>query len=114
MRKGIALAAAIGLVMAVSLVLAEEKKEAPAQIVFEAKNGPVTFDHAKHVEAAKKDCKACHPGLWPQEKAALGFKEAMHKKAEAAKTSCGACHHPGGTAFETKGNCAKCHEKKKA
>jgi len=112
MRKGIALAAAIGLMLAVPFVLAEEKKEAPAQIVFEAKNGPVTFDHAKHVEAAKKDCKACHPGLFAQEKGDLKFKEGMHKKAETEKKSCGACHHPGGTAFESKGNCAKCHQKK--
>jgi hypothetical protein len=36
----------------------------------------------------------------------------MHKTAETAKTSCGTCHHPGGAAFETKGNCTtKCHIK---
>jgi c(7)-type cytochrome triheme protein len=112
MRKGIALATAIGLVLAVSMVLAEDKKEAPAQIVYEAKNGPVTFDHAKHVEAAKKDCKACHPGIFAQARGDLGYKGGMHKKAEADKTSCGACHHPGGASFESKGNCAKCHQKK--
>jgi c(7)-type cytochrome triheme protein len=72
----------------------------------------VTFDHAKHVEAAKKDCKACHPGLFPMEKAPLNYKEGMHKKAEAAKTSCAACHRPGGASFESKGNCQKCHVKK--
>jgi hypothetical protein len=35
----------------------------------------------------------------------------MHKPAEAAKKSCGHCHNPEGPAFETKGNCAKCHVK---
>ena len=54
----------------------------------------------------------CHDKLFKQDaKAPLNFKAAIHKTAEAEKTSCGACHHPGGTAFETKGNCAKCHVK---
>jgi mono/diheme cytochrome c family protein len=35
----------------------------------------------------------------------------LHKTAEAAKTSCGGCHTPGGPAFESKGNCGKCHVK---
>lgn len=111
MRKAVALAAAFAIASAFGVLIAAEK-QAPAQIVFEAKNGAVTFDHAKHVEAVKKDCKACHPGVFPQEKAPLNFKEGMHKKAEAAKTSCAACHNPGGTAFESKGNCQKCHVKK--
>jgi len=112
MRKVLALAAALAVASAFGVAPAAEKKEAPAQIVFEAKPGAVTFDHAKHIEAAKKDCKACHPGVFAQEKAPLSYKEGMHKKAEAAKTSCAACHHPGGPAFETKGNCQKCHVKK--
>ena len=92
-------------------VLAQEKK--PLQkLIFEAKNGNITFDHAAHVKREKGDCKACHDKLFKPEKGApLNFKAGMHKPAEAAKTSCGACHTAGGEAFETKGNCAKCHVK---
>ncbi len=84
----------------------------PSKLVFNAKTGNVTFDHDKHVERLKGDCKSCHPKLWPQSKTApLNYRAGMHKPAEAKKTSCGACHHPGGTAFESKGNCNKCHVK---
>ncbi len=96
-------------------VVAQDKK-APDKIVFEAKMGKVTYDHAQHVARAKNNCKVCHDTVFPQSKAPLNFKAAMHKTAEANKTSCGFCHHPaaadGGTkAFETKGNCTKCHVK---
>lgn len=91
-------------------VLAQEKK-APDKIVFEAKMGKVTYDHAKHVAREKNNCKVCHDALFPQSKAPLNFKAAMHKTAETNKTSCGFCHRPGGQAFETKGNCTKCHVK---
>lgn len=91
-------------------VLAQEKKP-PAKLVFEAKIGNVTFDHAAHLKRAKGDCKVCHDSLWPQEKVPLNFKAAVHKTAEANHTSCGFCHAPGGQAFETKGNCNKCHVK---
>ena len=91
-------------------VLAQEKKP-PLKLVFEAKMGNVTFDHAAHVKREKNDCKVCHDKLFPQEKAPLNFKAGMHKPAETAHTSCGACHSPGGAAFETKGNCNKCHVK---
>lgn len=111
MRKFVAVAVALAFVFAVGTLYAEEKKEAPKQIVFESKQGNVTFDHAKHAEAVKGDCKACHPGLFPEEKAPLNYKDSMHKKAESAKSSCAACHVAGGKSFETKGNCAKCHKK---
>lgn len=91
-------------------VLAQDKKP-PVKLVFEAKNGNVTFDHAAHIKREKNDCKVCHDKLFKQEKAPLNFKAGMHKPAEAAKTSCGACHTAGGAAFETKGNCNKCHVK---
>ena len=83
----------------------------PDKLVFDAKNGNVTYDHAKHVEREKGDCKVCHPKLFPQsyKKQPLNFKTGMHKIAERQKTSCGACHVAGGQAFETKGNCKKCH-----
>jgi c(7)-type cytochrome triheme protein len=56
----------------------------------------------------------CHDKLFKQEKGDLKYKESMHKTAETNKTSCAACHVAGGTAFETKGNCNKCHVKKPA
>ena len=98
--------------VALTSVLAQDKK-APAKLVFAAKNGNVTYDHAAHAKREKNECKTCHPAAWPQDaKAPLNFKAAMHKTAEAAKTSCGKCHTPGGAAFEAKGNCTtKCHTK---
>ena len=84
----------------------------PEKLVFPTKMGNVTFQHAKHVEREKGDCKVCHDKLWPQSaKAPLNFKAGMHKPAEANHTSCGACHSPQGPAFATAGNCAKCHVK---
>jgi c(7)-type cytochrome triheme protein len=91
-------------------VLAQQKKP-PHTLVFEAKTGNVTFDHAAHLKRANGDCKVCHDALWPQEKVPLNFKPAIHKTAEANHTSCGFCHAPGGKSFETKGNCMKCHVK---
>ncbi len=102
-----------GLVFATNALVAEDKKP-PEKITYESKPGPVTFDHTKHAEAVKQDCKACHDAIFPAAKAPLGYKESMHKKAEADKKSCGACHVAGGTSFESKGNCAKCHIKKPA
>ena len=90
--------------------LAQEK--APGKLTFTAKNGNVTFDHVKHVERAKNDCKFCHDKLWPQSKTApLNWKAGIHKPAETSKTSCGTCHNPGGMAFGVAGNCNKCHVK---
>jgi len=76
--------------------------------------GNVTFAHAEHIKRADGKCAVCHPKLFPQSaKAPLNFKAGMHKPAEAKKTSCAACHHAGGTSFQTKGNCKKCHVRKK-
>ena len=86
----------------------------PEKLVFTSKMGNITFQHAKHNERAKGDCKVCHDKLWPQSaKAPLNFKEGMHKPAEAKKISCGACHTAGGASFSTVGNCtnSKCHVK---
>jgi len=80
MRKTLAMVVALGMVLAAGTALAEGKKEAPKQLVFEAKQGAVTFDHAKHAEAAKNDCTACHDKLFPQEKAPLGYKEGCTRK----------------------------------
>jgi len=92
------------------LALAAEKP--PETLIFKTKMGNVTFQHAKHVEYAKGDCATCHPKLFQQSATApLNFKANMHKTAEANKTSCAFCHNPGGPAFPTAGNCAKCHVK---
>jgi c(7)-type cytochrome triheme protein len=98
--------------IALTSMVAQDKKP-PAKLVFNAKNGNVTYDHTAHAKREKNECKTCHPSLFAQDaKAALSWKTAMHKPAETAKTSCGFCHHPGGAAFETKGNCtSKCHVK---
>jgi len=88
------------------------QKTPPDKIVFTTKNGNVTFDHAAHIKRVDGKCAVCHDTLFKQDKAApLNFKAGLHKPAETGKTSCGFCHNPGGPAFESKGNCAKCHVK---
>jgi c(7)-type cytochrome triheme protein len=104
------LAVLVSLCLALNL-LGQAATKAPDKIVFDAKMGKVTFDHAKHLEREKSDCKVCHDKIFPQSKAPLNFGAGMHKPAEAKKASCAACHIAGGKAFETKGNCNKCHVK---
>ncbi|MGD1071172.1 MAG: c(7)-type cytochrome triheme domain-containing protein [Bryobacteraceae bacterium] len=87
------------------------QKTPPEQVVFTAKTGNVTFNHTAHVKRANNDCQTCHDKLFPESRAPINFKAGLHKTAETAKTSCGGCHNPGGAAFESKGNCAKCHVK---
>jgi c(7)-type cytochrome triheme protein len=112
MRK--LLAVLVPLTISSCLLFGAEEK-ASEKIVFETKNGNVTFLHQKHSEQDKEKCKACHDKLWPQKKGvALGYKAGVHKVAETKGTSCGACHKPKGVAFESKGNCVKCHAKKTA
>jgi c(7)-type cytochrome triheme protein len=113
MKTSTALGTLFALGILTGAVVAESKKP-PDVMTFEAKNGPVTFDHKKHSERVKDDCKACHVGVFPEEKSPLNYKESMHKKAEGEKTSCAACHVAGGTAFESKGHCQGCHVKKPA
>lgn len=99
-------------ILTICFMLLGQEKKPPDKVVFTAKPGNVTFDHTAHVKLAKGDCKVCHDALFPQSKTApLNYKAGVHKTAEASKTSCGFCHRPGGTAFEAKGNCAKCHVK---
>jgi c(7)-type cytochrome triheme protein len=93
--------------------LAQEKKAPtpPSKLVFEAKTGKITYDHAAHAKREKNDCKICHPTPFAQDaKAPLNYKGGMHKAAEEKHASCGFCHYEGGKAFATKGNCTgKCH-----
>ncbi|HLJ50685.1 MAG TPA: c(7)-type cytochrome triheme domain-containing protein [Bryobacteraceae bacterium] len=115
MRKVLASVFVLCLLLAGGLALFGQEKKAADKLTFTAKNGNVTFDHAAHAKREKNDCKVCHDKLWPQSKTApLNWKAGMHKPAETAHTSCGACHFAGGAAFETKGNCTKCHVKSAA
>jgi len=102
-----------GLLLIAGLVglTAQTEKKPPEKLVFKSALGNVTFDHAKHVEREKGDCKVCHDKLFPQSTAPLNFKADMHKTAEAKKVSCAACHVAKGKAFESKANCQKCHVK---
>lgn len=86
-------------------------QKAPEKVTFAAKNGNVTFDHTAHVKRANNDCTGCHDKLFQKSNAPLNYKSGIHKAAEASKSSCAGCHDSGGTAFETKGNCSKCHVK---
>ena len=99
------------LCLALLVTLSAIAADAPDKIEFQAKMGKVTFDHKAHVERAGGKCEACHDKLFPQSRAPINFKAGMHRPAEQKKESCGGCHHAGGAAFETKGNCNKCHVK---
>ena len=107
-------AVAGGFVLALLIPLAAQEKKPPEKLTFKSAMGVVTFDHTKHVEREKKDCKTCHESLFKQDATApLNYKANMHKTAEAAKTACAHCHVAGGKAFESKApNCQKCHLKK--
>jgi c(7)-type cytochrome triheme protein len=97
-------------IMLFSLLAVAADKLKP-ELVFSAKNGNVTFLHAKHAERAGK-CEVCHDTVFKKDTTTpLNYKPVMHKTAEAGKISCASCHVVGGKAFETKGNCAKCHKK---
>lgn len=105
-------AALLSLIALAGLSVLAQDKKAPDKLTFKSKMGDVVFNHAEHVKLAKNNCTTCHDKLWPQSATApLNYKAAMHKTAEAKHTSCGFCHHPGGGAFESKGNCNRCHQK---
>ncbi len=81
----------------------------PDTILIESPYGNVTFTHAKHYERLNGDCSACHPKVFPQSRAPLNYKKALHRAAEASMTSCAHCHAVGGTSFAADSNCTKCH-----
>ena len=83
----------------------------PETIVFEAKNGNVTFTHRKHYERVQSKCDTCHPKIFTQSREPINYKKANHRVAEAMYTSCGTCHAVGATSFAADSNCQKCHVK---
>lgn len=114
MRLSIRIAAFAAFFLALGFFAAAaySAQTAADKLTFATKNGNVSFDHAAHVKRASGNCTECHDKLFKQDvKAPLDYKAGMHRPAEAAKASCGACHVAGGAAFESKGNCAKCHVK---
>jgi hypothetical protein len=81
--------------LAASVVWAEDDIK---QLIFQTKNGNVSFMHADH-QAAEKDCATCHPG--GKTGKIPGFsKDAAHK-------FCIDCHKQKGGPTR----CAECHEK---
>ena len=112
MRRVFGLCSAFFLITSVAVLTPQTAKKPPEKLVFKSMLGNVTYDHTKHVERAKGDCKVCHDALFKQDsKAPLQFKANMHKTAEAKKESCAHCHVAGGISFVTTGNCQKCHVK---
>jgi c(7)-type cytochrome triheme protein len=95
---------------------AQKKDEGPHEITIKAKNGAVLFNHKKHSDTAKGDCKVCHDKLWPQNQTTpIAFKF-PHKPLEAKDVACGSCHKVGGASFAASApaNCKKCHGTAKA
>ncbi len=111
MKRAFALLSGSLLLAGVWTVAAQEKKP-PEKLAFKSAMGNVTFQHAKHLEREKGDCKTCHDQLFTQSATApLNYKANMHKTAEAKKSACAGCHVAAGKSFETKANCQKCHVK---
>lgn len=81
----------------------------PETILIASPYGNVTFTHQKHFERVKGDCSVCHPKVFPQSRAPLNYKKALHRAAEASMTSCAYCHSIGNSAFAADSNCTKCH-----
>ncbi len=69
--------------------------------------GKVVFDGAKHKKAGNK-CSDCHPKVFKMKKGA----DKITMKDIYAGKYCGTCHN-GQKAFNAKGNCKKCHQKKR-
>jgi c(7)-type cytochrome triheme protein len=97
MRNVIAVFITVALA-ALTTVAAQEQKP-PEKIVFPSKQGPTTFLHTKHIEREKGECTYCHDKLWSKSTA----------QPLASSAGCRACHKPEGKAFDTAGNCEKCH-----
>jgi c(7)-type cytochrome triheme protein len=84
----------------------------PDTILITSPYGNVTFTHAKHFGRVNGDCSVCHPKVFPQSRAPLNYKKALHRAAEASMTSCAHCHAVGGSSFAADSNCTKCHAQK--
>ena len=108
---------------ALSILMATGAFAAKDEIVFDAPNGKVTFNHKKHNETLKIDCLKCHH-TWKQgetsgkkcmdchrasvEGKALSVKDAFHK-------TCKGCHDEAKKANKPAGptGCTQCHVKAK-
>jgi c(7)-type cytochrome triheme protein len=81
----------------------------PAEVRYATPLGEATFDHSRHADRGGTTCANCHNRLFPMASADLNYGADLHRAAEAARTSCAGCHYPGGEAFASAGNCARCH-----
>jgi c(7)-type cytochrome triheme protein len=68
--------------------------------------GKVTFDGKTHADA-KLSCMECHPKVFQMKSGSFDATMPDHNTGE---KYCWTCHN-GEKAFETKGNCTKCHVK---
>ena len=100
------------ILLAACLAISSAQKLPPEFIPFPNTYGAVTFTHKKHFERVGGDCSACHTAIFPQSRADINYKKALHRAAEASKRSCAACHRVGATAFAADSNCTKCHVSK--
>jgi c(7)-type cytochrome triheme protein len=73
---------------------------------WETSMGKVTFDGKSHAEAGLS-CMECHPKVFQMKTGSSDATMADHNSNE---KYCWVCHN-GEKAFETKGNCNKCHVK---
>ena len=120
MKKGalsvILLAAAGVLFIAGNVMTAEEVEPPKDGIVIDSKGykkkryGPLTFDHAKHVDEYKEQCVDCHHDYQDGKN--------VWKEGDPVK-KCDECHDPNGRSKDTPmglryafhDNCNDCHEK---
>jgi c(7)-type cytochrome triheme protein len=110
------LLAALGVVLALGPVAAQQKMPEPFAFP-QGKDSPgaVTFKHAGHKEAGVEKCTACHTKVFKMKKGQTGPLTMEKMK---AGEQCGTCHNGkteiGGKkvfAVDDKANCEKCHKK---
>jgi c(7)-type cytochrome triheme protein len=102
--------AAVGLLVAASVVTGGEVKKLPADLTLAQTGdspGKVTFSHTTHVDASKPDCTSCHPRLFSILRAKSVDRAITHKKMEKGG-QCGSCHN-GRTSFGFD-DCTTCHK----
>ncbi len=98
---------AVILVAALTFVVGTAMAVAPGKTQeWETSMGKVVFDGQKHKDAGLS-CADCHPNIF---KMKGGSFDATLDDHNAGKDYCWACHN-GTKAFESKGNCEKCHQK---
>lgn len=97
---------------------AVSETEIPDSITLNAKMGPVTFPHSRHIEELKVDCAHCHHDMTDSKKPASchachGVSEEAPRPMKAFHALCKECHTEknDGEGKNAPTQCKACHKK---